>query len=206
MSPSTRVGGGWGATRVAGGHTGGMRHELDPDRSTVTVHASSSLHPITTDAPVTGWIDVAVDADGRLDAGAPVDGAVEVALGTMRSGNPLIDREAERRLHIRRHPTVTGRLTSLSPGRTDADDAGGADDDDAGWAGAGALDFHGVTRPLEGVLRLTLLPDGEIGLKGSAELDVTDFDVQPPSLLVVKVHPQIRVELDAVAFPARNLS
>ena len=138
MSPSTRVGGGCGATRVAGGHTGGMRHELDPDRSTVTVHASSSLHPITTDAPVTGWIDVAVDADGRLDAGA--------------------------------------------------------------------LDFHGVTRPLEGVLRLTLLPDGEIGLKGSAELDVTDFDVQPPSLLVVKVHPQIRVELDAVAFPARNLS
>ncbi len=178
------------------GHTDRMRHELDPDRSRVTVHASSSLHPITTDAPVTGWVELTVDPDGRVDPGAPVDGLVEVALGAMRSGNPLIDREAERRLHIRRHPTVTGRLTGLTPA-TDAPES---------VAGAGTIDFHGVTRPIEGTLRVTALPDGGFAIEGTAELDVTDFDVQPPSLLVVKVHPQIRVTLSAVAFPPRNPS
>ncbi len=186
---------------AARGHTGGVRHELDPDRSTVTVHATSSLHPITTDAPVTGWVELTVDDDGRIDGDAPVDGVVEVALGTMRSGNPLIDREAERRLHIRRHPTVTGRLTSLVP---DPGSGGDGGDPDAA-TGAGTLDFHGVTRPLEGTLRVTPLADGELALEGTTELDVTDFDVQPPSLLVVKVHPRIRVTLAAVAFAPRDL-
>lgn len=203
----------------------------------MTVHASSSIHPITTDAPVTGWVDVRVDADGRLAAGAPVDGRVEVALGSMRAGNPLIDREAERRLHVRRYPTVVGRLTALSPAATPAPDDGDGDGDDPGgdggpddgsdhdgsendgqstkgggdpgedagdgrgaaFAGEGTLDFHGVTRPLHGVLRLTEGADGALTLRGTAELDVTDFGVQPPSLLLVKVHPRIRVELSAVA-------
>ena len=177
-----------------------MRHELDPDRSTVTVHATSSLHPLTTDAPVTGWVELTVDDRGRIDGAAPVDGLVEVALGAMRSGNPLIDREAERRLHIRRHPTVTGRLTSLVANPGPGDDGPGP------AAGTGTLDFHGVTRPLDGTLRVTPLADGELALEGSTELDVTDFDVQPPSLLVVKVHPQIRVTLAAVAFAPRDRS
>lgn len=169
-----------------------MRRALDPDRSTVTVHASSSLHPITTDAPVTGWLEVTLDGDGQVDATAPVDGEVEVALGAMRSGNPLIDREAERRLHIRRYPTVTGRLTELCADGGDAD---------GGYEGAGTLEFHGVSRPLHGLLRLAEDADGALALEGTVELDVTDFGVQPPSLLVVKVHPQIRVALSAVALP-----
>ena len=99
-----------------------MRHDLDPSRSSITIHASSSIHPITTEAPVAGWIDVSLDARGSVDPDAPVDGQVEFDLGGMRSGNPLIDREAERRLDIRRHPTVTGRLTALCP----TADGGGA--------------------------------------------------------------------------------
>lgn len=187
-------------SRHPSGHTDRMRHELDPDRSRVTVHASSSLHPITTDAPVTGWVELTADADGRVDPGAPADGLVEVALGSMRSGNPLIDREAERRLHIRRHPTVTGRLTGLTPATDAPPDAPGS------VGGAGTIDFHGVTRPIEGTLRVTALPDGGFAVEGETEIDVTDFDVQPPSLLVVKVHPQIRVTLSAVAFPPRHLT
>lgn len=138
---------------------------------------------------MTGWIDLALDADGRLDPGAPVDGLVEFELGGMRSGNPLLDREAERRLDIRRHPTVTGRLTALSPA-------------DGGYEGIGELDFHGITGPLQGVLSLSVNAEDELAIEGRAEFDVTDFGVQPPSLLLVKVHPDVRVELSAVALPA----
>ena len=170
-------------------HTVGVRHDLDPARSSVTVHASSSVHPITTEAPATGWLDVVLDADGRVDPSGPVAGRIEVALGAMRSGNPLIDREAERRLHLRRDPTVTGTLTALV-----------ADGD--GLSGTGTLDFHGVERPLEGSLELWRDDDGTLVLAGTTELDVTDFGVQPPSLLVVKVHARVRIELAAIAVPA----
>lgn len=165
-----------------------MRRELDPARSTVTVHASSSVHPIRTDAPATGWIDVTLDADGALDPSAPVSGRIEVTLGSMRSGNPLIDREAERRLHLRRFPVVSGVLSGLTP-------------TDDGFTGEGTLDFHGVQRPLAGELHVWVDDDGTVTLTGTTELDVTDFDVQPPSLLVVKVHARVRVELAAVALP-----
>ena len=168
-----------------------MRHHLDPGRSELEIHASSSVHPIDTAASVTGWIDVDVDGDGRPAPGESVSGEVELDLRGMRSGNPLIDREAERRLHVRRHPTVTGRLLSLRAG-----------DRDGELAGTGELDFHGVTRAVEGTLRITPGAADELTLSGSVELDVTDFDVQPPSLLLVKVHPDIRVELRAVAVPA----
>lgn len=138
---------------------------------------------------MTGWIDVTLDADGRLDPGAPADGLVEFELGGMRSSNALLDREAERRLDIRRHPTATGRLMALSPAP------------DGGYEGAGELDFHGVTGPLKGALSLSVNAENELAIEGSAELDVTDFGVQAPSLLLVKVHPEVRVELSAVALP-----
>ena len=123
----------------------------------------------------------------RLPTGS-VSGEVELDLRGMRSGNPLVDREAERRLHVRRHPTVTGRLLSLEAGEASE-----------GFAGTGELDFHGVTGAVEGTLRITPGAAGELDLSGSLELDVTDYEVQPPSLLLIKVHPEIRVDLTAVA-------
>jgi polyisoprenoid-binding protein YceI len=164
-----------------------VRHLLDPDRSELAIHATSSVHPIDTSASVTGWIDVDVDDDGRLDLSGSASGEVELDLRGMRSGNPLIDREAERRLQVGRHPTVTGRLLSLTAG------------DDGAFEGAGELDFHGVTRPVAGTLRIGADTDGELELTGSLELNVTDFGVKPPSLLVVRVHPEVRIELRAVA-------
>jgi hypothetical protein len=164
-----------------------VRYDLDPDRSSLTIHASSTLHPITTGAPVTGGIDVALDDQGQVDPAAPVDGELKCDLGGMRSGNALLDREARRRLDLRNHPTVTGRLARLSPAA------------DGGHEGIGELDFHGVTAPLRGQLSVCVNADDELVLEGTTGFDVTDFAVQPPSLLLVKVHPEIRVELAAVA-------
>ena len=68
-----------------------------------------------------GWIDVSLDARGSVDPDAPVDGQVEFDLGGMRSGNPLIDREAERRLDIEEvldsavEAFYTGTAAVLSP-------------------------------------------------------------------------------------------
>ena len=73
-----------------------------------------------------------------------------------------------------------------------------------GYEGVGELDFHGVTGPLQGVLSVSVNADDDLVIEGSAEFDVTDFGVRPPSLLMVKVHPEVRVELSAVALPSPN--
>lgn len=172
-----------------------MRYELDPDASRVVIHASSSVHPIETEAPLTGWVELTVGDDGTVDPSAPVAAHVEVPLGGLRSGNPLIDREADRRLDTRHHPIVTGELRTL-------DATADADADCDGLAGVGDLTLKGVTAPIDGRLHVEPADDGAIALTGETTFEVTDFGVQPPSLLLVKVHATVRVTLDAVARPA----
>jgi len=160
------------------------RRLLDPDRSRIRILASSTLHPIHTDAAVRGWIDAAEPTD-------PAAGEIEFDLAGMRSGNPLVDREADRRLQVKRYPVVTGRLTALTarPGEPGVFD------------GTGSLTFHGVTRTIHGVLRVDER-DGVIGLTGTTTIDVTQFDVQPPSLLLVKVDKLVTIELEAFTAPS----
>ncbi|MCU0270903.1 MAG: YceI family protein [Acidimicrobiales bacterium] len=166
-----------------------MRFVLDSDRSRLHVHASSSVHPIHAEARTSGWIELALRDDGSLDTAAAVAGRLELDLTGMRSGNPLVDREAERRLDVRRFPTVRGELSSLTSGPEGT----------GRFTGHGELTFHGVTRRLDGWLQMQVDDTGELRLDGETDLDVTDFGVQPPSLLLVKVHRHIRVGLRATA-------
>ncbi|MCB1248114.1 MAG: YceI family protein [Acidimicrobiales bacterium] len=168
-----------------------MRYELDPTTSRATVHATSSVHPITSSAAVTGWVELTLAPDGSVDLDQPVDGWICVALAEMRSGNPLVDREAERRLQVRKHPTMEGRLVSLAPAAPD----GGHEHH---YDGEGELTFRGQTAPLTGGLSVDVDGD-ELTLTGDTTLDVTDYGVQPPSLLVIKVHSLVRIELRATA-------
>lgn len=163
---------------------------FDEERSTIDVRASSTIHPIHTTAAVTGWLDAVVSADGAtVDPRHPITGEVHFDLGGMRSGNPLIDREAERRLQIRRYPTVSGVLTNID-----------ATDDPQVFTAEGALTFHGVTREIHGTLRIEGR-DGVLGITGVTTIDVTDFGVQPPSLVLVKVHKDVTIELAAFTAP-----
>lgn len=161
-----------------------MRYVLEPDRTEVVIHATSSIHPIRTVAQGFGWFDTGPD-----DA-SEATGELTVDLRALRSGNPLIDREAERRLDVRRHPSVHGVLTGLV--RPAGSGPG---------IGAGRLTLRGVTADVGGELTVVASPR-ELRLDGELAIDVGDFGIQPPSLLVVKVHPQIRVELHAVGSPA----
>lgn len=164
-----------------------MRYQLDAEQSVLDIHASSSVHPIHTTTTVSGWFEATFGDDGGIDGTAELGGYVEFDLSGMRSGNPLVDRESERRLNIRRYPTVTGELTLLA-----------ATDDPELFNASGELTFHGVTHEIDGALRIVRDGDG-LGISGETTIDVTDFGVQPPSLLVVKVHKDVRVELRAVA-------
>jgi len=166
------------------------RYRFDPDRSTVSIEASSSVHPIhSRTSGVEGFVDVDV-VDGRVTI--PSDGAGFVSLPVERlsSGNPLEDRELRRRIDARRHPTIEGQVTSTAPGA------------DGHVHVRGDVTFRGVTCPHEGDITFTVDDDGTLHLHGSTTFDVRDFGMEPPRILLLRVHPEVTVTLDAVAVPA----
>ena len=123
------------------------RFRIVPDKSAVLIEASSSLHPIhTRTVGLEGFLDVDVN-DGVIDTSADPKAELSLRVEQLSSGNRLEDRELQRRIDARRHPTIDGRLDHMSKvngsGR---------------YRVAGDLTFHGVTRRCEDNLDFGMEP------------------------------------------------
>lgn len=164
------------------------RYEIIPERSPLAAEARSSVHPIRVEATgFQGYLDLEL-ADGRLDLAAPVGGHVEFPADRVKTGNRLYDYELDRRLDVRRYPRMTGDVREIRPR------VGGN-----GYRMRGDLTFHGVTRSVEGDLRVRPLDDQTIEVEGELQLDMRDFGLEPPKLLMLRVHPDVRVRARAIA-------
>jgi polyisoprenoid-binding protein YceI len=165
------------------------RYTLDSVRSCVWVSGRSSLHPINTETRgITGWVEAATRADGSLDLDEPVSGELELAVERLTSGNQLYDRELRRRIDARRFPTISGRLTRIV-----------VDGSHPEYAVTGEVSFHGKTKTFEHGMRIEAIDQG-IALTGEDQFDIREFGMKPPSMLMVRVYPEIsvRVELHGV--------
>ena len=165
------------------------RYRIDPDRSQLWTFARSTLHPIdATVRGLEGHVELVLLSDGRVDVDAPQSGHVVLPVARLRSGNPLEDREMQRRIDARRHPTITGELTSM--------ENGGAD---GRYRVRGDLTFRGVTRSYEDLMTVTM-PDGHtLQLEGESTFDVRNHGMDPPRILMLKVEPDVRVRVSIVA-------
>jgi hypothetical protein len=63
---------------------------------------------------------------------------------------------------------------------------------------AGEVDFHGVKRPIEVPLTVTLEPGGNVRAKGEFDVSLDAHGVERPALLFVKVDDACRIGLDLV--------
>jgi polyisoprenoid-binding protein YceI len=166
-----------------------IRYTLDSDRSCVWVSGRSSLHPINTETRgITGWFEAASRTNGSLDLGQAVSGELELAVERLTSGNQLYDRELRRRIEARRYPTIAGRLTEIA--------LDGAHPD---YMVTGEVSFHGKTRTFSHGMQIEV-GVGDIALTGEDVFDIREFGMKPPSMLMVRVYPEIavRVELHAI--------
>jgi hypothetical protein len=156
--------------------------ELLGGASRLAIEARSSLHPIHVETrEITGHLDAHM-VDGEV---VPHPGArMEVRVADLRSGNPLVDREARRRLDPRRHPTLVGELTSA---RRTARGVLGCE---------GEVTFQGRTCQVRGDLHVSLLGGGDLRLVGEQRVDVRRWGIEPPRLLALRVHPEVTVRLD----------
>jgi polyisoprenoid-binding protein YceI len=165
-----------------------MRLVVVPAESQLTAEAHSSLHGFTYRAPLSGEI-LATVADGRFDLSEGVTARLEIDLELLKGDGPGLDGEMARRLDIRRYPVATAVIDSVVAVAGDV------------FSLAGTLTLHGRTRPLAGEATVTF-DGGRMHATGSVVIDVRDFGIKPPSLLVVRVDPHATIRIDLVAATA----
>jgi polyisoprenoid-binding protein YceI len=113
---------------------------------------------------------------------------VSLPVDRLRSGNPLEDRELKRRLDVRRYPTISGELTELR-----------ATGKDGRYLARGDVTFVGQTRAAEDEMFLTVLDETTFRFEGRHTFDIRDFGMEPPKILMLRVHPDVDVRVSIVA-------
>jgi polyisoprenoid-binding protein YceI len=163
------------------------RYTFDSEQSCIWVSGRSSLHPINTETRgITGWFETWTRDDSSLDLDRPVAGELELAVERLTSGNQLYDRELRRRMDSRRYPTITGRVTRIVAG-----------DLHPNYVVTGDISFHGKTRTFAHEMHIEV-QDHEISLGGEYVFDIREFGMTPPSMLMIRVYPEISVRVELV--------
>lgn len=167
------------------------RFRIVPERSKVFIEASSSVHPIHGEAAgLEGTINAQFDGDG-LDLSTAPEISLELPVEALKSGNKLEDGEMMRRIDARRFPRIKGVVRDIKPQGTDGR-----------YLCTGDLTFHGVTQTVEGEISINQ-SDNTLVIEGEREFDIRDFNVSPPKILMLKVHPEVkvRIRVEAVGEP-----
>jgi polyisoprenoid-binding protein YceI len=66
---------------------------------------------------------------------------------------------------------------------------------DGRYVVTGDLTFHGVTQTIEGEVTVSRPDDRTLVIEGEREFDIRDFKVDPPKILMLKVHPEVKVRI-----------
>lgn len=161
-----------------------LRYEVHAARSTLLIEARSNVGAIAwecTDIQGTFVGEVADGAIVRAD-----EGRFEVRLDGLRSGNQVYDSELRRRIDVRRFPSATVDLGAVSAVR------------DGRYQATGNLELHGVRRSITGMVEVADRDDGRLVVTGEQEIDLRDFEIPPPTMLMMKIYPEVLVRLVAV--------
>lgn len=157
---------------------------LVADRCAVLIEARSSVGPLSFGVlELTGEIVTEV-GEGRVAAGAQTTATLRISADGLRSGNPIYDAELHRRIDTRRFPVVTLTLRDCV--------AGGESDR---YRVGGEITIHGVTRQLEGTVVVAQPRPGVLTVTGEQVIDIRDFDIALPTVLMLRIYPDVVVRL-----------
>jgi PadR family transcriptional regulator, regulatory protein PadR len=163
------------------------RYLLCPERSVVLVDVRSTVGPLSFGAlGITGAVEAAVGG-GTLVSDVPPSARLHIDVSGLRSGNSLYDVELARRIDARRFPSAVvelGECTAVGPG--------------ARYRLRGSVTFHGVTRSCEGTVQVEASANRLI-VTGEQTFDMRDFAMASPTVLMLRIYPDIRVRLHVEA-------
>jgi hypothetical protein len=65
----------------------------------------------------------------------------------------------------------------------------------------GEVTFHGSTRSLQGTVGASLTSEGKLVISGEQVFDIRDFDIASPTVLMLRIYPDVLVQLQVEAEP-----
>jgi hypothetical protein len=157
---------------------------IDPDRAALVLVARSNAGPITFGATgIEGSISAHV-TDGEVATTVPPAARLEVPVQRLTCGNGLYDAELLRRVDARLFPRAVIELRDASPVGTTGR-----------YHVEGMLTFHGVTRSMAGTVAVSFPEPGRIVIEGEQMLDMRHFEITPPAVAMLRIYPEVRVQL-----------
>jgi len=161
---------------------------IDTERSAVLIDVRSTVGPISFGSTgVEGSLSASV-VDGVVNTEPAPSGWLAVDVRAFTSGNKLYDAELHRRVNSRRFPKARVELQECIPSTPGSR-----------FQLRGELTFHGVTRKTEGTVYVESLSEDRIVISGEQVFDVRDFAVPSPTVLMLRIFPDVRVRLHAEA-------
>ena len=165
-----------------------QRFRLVPDRSVVLIEVRSTVGPLSFGAiGVAGSVQAAV-VDGVLRTEIAPSGRLEIDVSGLSCGNSLYDAELLRRIDARRFPTATVELQECA-----------ASGPGTRYRLTGELTLHGVTRPAQGTVTVEAASEHRLVITGEQVFDIRDFAIPSPTMLMLRIYPDVRVRLHAEA-------
>ncbi len=164
------------------------RFVIDPERSAVLIDARSTVGPISFGTiGVEGALQAAL-VDGVVLSEVAPSGWLTVDVTSFSSGNKLYDAELQRRIDSRRFPTARVELRECTPSTPGAR-----------YRLRGELTFHGISRIAEGTVSVESISEDRIVISGEQVFDIRDFAVPSPTMLMLRIFPDVRVRLQVEA-------
>ena len=128
---------------------------------------------------------------GDLAAATRHDASSSVPVTGLCSGNGLYDAELLRRIEARRYPVAKLELRRLHAWS----------EAPAGTASPAVSTSTASCRSLEGTVSVDPRPDGSIIVTGDHAFDIRDFDIASPTVLMLRIYPDVTVKLQVEAVP-----
>jgi polyisoprenoid-binding protein YceI len=164
------------------------KFRVNTNQSSVKVGLRINLHPSHIDAnALTGVIECEVDDQGKPRLDQPYSADLSLPVEAIKSGNGIQDREMRRRFDVGRYPTISARVTK-----------GEALEGEGRYRAVAQLTMHGQTREISGDIELHV--DGTtMTIDGQQVINVKDFGIDPPRLIILKVEPDVDLTVHIVA-------
>jgi polyisoprenoid-binding protein YceI len=157
-------------------------------KSTVRVGLRVNLHPSHIEASaLSGIITCELDEQGKPRLDQPYSAELTLPVEAIKSGNGIQDREMRRRFDAGRYPTISATVTH-----------GEALDGEGHYRATAKLTMHGQTREITGDVRLGVTGT-TMTIDGQQVIDVKDFGIDPPRLIILKVEPEVDLQVHIVA-------
>jgi polyisoprenoid-binding protein YceI len=156
-------------------------------QSAVLLETRSNVGPIQFGSlAVEGEAELNISSSD-VDAAVALSAVMRIPVTSLASGNSLYDAELQNRLEYRRYPVITVAMTAARPlgaGRFDAE---------------GDVTIHGSTRHLTGTIAVTMPDEHTVVAEGRHVVDIRDFAIRLPSMLMLKIYPDVSVQFRITA-------